>query len=201
MNFFQDAYLEGGALWETGRPQPEVIALCRAGEIAGEVLDAGCGTGENAIHLSGLGLPVTAVDLAPRAVEIARSKAAERGAGIRFAVCDVRSLPFPAGSFDTALDSGVFHVFDDNGKAAYERGLRRVVRPGGRVHVIVWSEHQSGDEGPARMTRAELRRYFAAGWDRGRIRAGLYETAIHERGAAAWVASFVRSSGADARAP
>ena len=201
MNFFQDAYVEGGALWETGRPQPEVVALSEAGEIAGDVLDAGCGTGENAIHLAALGLSVTAVDLAPRAVEMARSKASARGADIRFEVCDVRSLPFPAGSFDTALDSGVFHVFDEDGKAAYASGLRRVVRPGGRVHVIVWSEHQGGDEGPARMTRAELRHHFASGWDPGRIRAGIYETAIHDGGAAAWVASFTRRGGWETAEP
>ena len=190
--YFQRAYEEGDVLWETGAPQPEVVALHRAGEIGGRVLDVGCGTGENAIHLAERGLAVAAVDIAPMAVRIARERARERGARVGLAVCDARRLPFRDGWFDTAVDSGLFHVFDDRGKAAYERSLRAALRPGGRLHVIVWSELQGGDGGPARVTRAELESRFARGWHGGRVAAGVYETAVHDGGAAAWVASFTR---------
>ena len=193
MTFFQDAYVDGTALWETGRPQPEVVALAEAGEIEGLVLDAGCGTGENAIYLANSGLAVIGVDLALRAIQIARSKAAARGQRVEFAVCDVRSLPFPREAFDTVVDSGLFHVFDEIGKPRYEECLRAVVRPGGLVHVIVWSEEQPGEEGPARVTQAELMSSFARGWEDPCIRAGIYETAIHEQGARAWVATFRKS--------
>ena len=194
MTFFQDAYAEGTALWETGRPQPEVVALATVGGIGGVVLDAGCGTGENAIYLAKTGLTVVGVDLALRAVQIARCKAVARGQTVEFAVCDARSLPFPGGAFDTVLDSGLFHVFDQAGKARYERCLRTVVRPGGLVHVIVWSEEQPGQEGPARVTQAELKGSFARGWENPYIRAGVYETAIHDQGARAWVATFRKSA-------
>ncbi len=193
MTFFQDAYVGGTALWETGRPQPEVVALAKAGKIGGLVLDAGCGTGENAIHLARCGLTVIGVDLALRAIQIARCKAAARVQSVEFAVCDVRSLPFPRKAFDTVLDSGLFHVFDEIGKAKYEQCLRAVVRPGGLVHVIVWSEEQPGEEGPVRVTQAELRSSFARGWEDLNVRAGVYETAIHEQGARAWVATFRKS--------
>ena len=133
MTFFQDAYVGGTALWETGRPQPEVVALANAGKIGGLVLDAGCGTGENAIHLARCGVTVIGVDLALRAIQIARCKAAARVQSVEFAVCDVRSLPFPREAFDTVLDSGLFHVFDEIGRAKYEQCLRAVVRPGGLV--------------------------------------------------------------------
>ncbi len=194
MNFFQDAYAEGTALWETGRPQPEVVTLSRVGGIGGVVLDAGCGTGENAIYLAKVGLTVIGADLAPRAVQIARRKASARGQTVEFAVCDARSLPFPVETFDTVLDSGLYHVFDEAGKTRYEQCLRRVVRPGGLVHIIVWSEEQPGQEGPARVTQAELKGSFAWGWEDPHIRAGVYETAIHEQGARAWVATFRKST-------
>ena len=182
-------------MWETGRPQLEVVALADAGEIEGVVLDAGCGTGENAIYLARRKrCRVIGVDFVPRAIEIARSKAVARGAEVEFAVCDVRSLPFSDDAFDTALDSGLFHVFSDDGKATYARRLRAVVRLGGLFHVIVWSEQQPGGEGPARVSRAQLRRYFAEGWDCLGMKAGVYETVIHGRGAKAWVASFRRNA-------
>src|SRR5262245_38183326 len=51
-----DASYHGGpAPWDIGRPQPAVVRLAAAGGFAGEVLDAGCGTGENTLHIASLG--------------------------------------------------------------------------------------------------------------------------------------------------
>jgi SAM-dependent methyltransferase len=193
MTFFQDSYVEGNAPWDTGRPQVEVVALAEAGEIVGSVLDIGCGTGENSIYLAGRGHAVVGIDLAPRAIELSKEKSKARGVPAEFLVRDVtKSLDFDTG-FDTAIDAAVFHVFDDEGKRAYIRSLAGVVRPGGRFHVIVWSEHEHGEGGPARSTQAELRGFFADGWDDIRIRAGRYETAFNPDGARAWVASMKRA--------
>lgn len=46
------SYQDGPAPWDTGRPQPAVLRLAADGGFAGTLLDAGCGTGENALHLS-----------------------------------------------------------------------------------------------------------------------------------------------------
>ena len=50
----------------------------RIGGFAGAVLDAGCGTGENALYLASLGWPVLGVDVAETALAIAREKARDR---------------------------------------------------------------------------------------------------------------------------
>lgn len=52
------------APWDIGRPQPAVVRLASEGGFAGAVLDAGCGTGENALHVASRGLPVLGVDVA-----------------------------------------------------------------------------------------------------------------------------------------
>ncbi len=57
MNFFDSAYV-GIPPWDIGRPQKEFIRLAEEGEISGKVLDAGCGMGEHALYLAGLGLDV-----------------------------------------------------------------------------------------------------------------------------------------------
>lgn len=193
MTFFQNAYLESDAPWDTGRPQAEVIALAEAGEIVGSVLDIGCGTGENALFIAERGHVVLGIDRAPRAIELAREKATARGVEAEFTVCDVLQPPAFGRAFDTAIDSGVFHVFDDDGKEAYVRCALEALRPGGTLHLIVWSELEHAESGPARVTQAELKRFFSQGWEDIRIRAGIYETSFHETGAKAWVASMRRS--------
>src|SRR5919109_2731980 len=87
------SYLDGPAPWDIGRPQPAIVRLAGEGAFAGAVLDAGCGTGENALHVASLGLHVLGVDVAETALAMARKKAAERrlddaGIDVEFAVAD-----------------------------------------------------------------------------------------------------------------
>src|SRR5215469_3833414 len=79
-----DASYHGGpAPWDIGRPQPAVVRVASETGFARAVLDAGCGTGENALHIASLGfsegLSVLGIDVAETALAIARDKARERG--------------------------------------------------------------------------------------------------------------------------
>jgi 2-polyprenyl-3-methyl-5-hydroxy-6-metoxy-1,4-benzoquinol methylase len=69
------SYRGGPAPWDIGQPQPAIMRLASEGGFAGAVLDAGCGTGENALYVASLGLPVLGVDVAETALAIAREKA------------------------------------------------------------------------------------------------------------------------------
>ncbi|HZP56698.1 MAG TPA: class I SAM-dependent methyltransferase, partial [Dehalococcoidia bacterium] len=73
------SYRDGPAPWDIGGPQPAVVRLAAAGVIAAPVLDAGCGSGENALHLASRGFAVVGVDVAETALDMARAKGAERG--------------------------------------------------------------------------------------------------------------------------
>src|SRR6266852_9497399 len=73
------SYHEGPAPWDIGQPQPAIMRLASEGRFAGAVLDAGCGTGENALDVASLGLSVLGVDVAETALAIAREKADNRG--------------------------------------------------------------------------------------------------------------------------
>jgi 2-polyprenyl-3-methyl-5-hydroxy-6-metoxy-1,4-benzoquinol methylase len=75
-----DASYHGGPPpWDIGRPQPAIMRLASESGFAGAVLDAGCGTGENALHVASLGLSLLGVDVAETALAIARAKASDRG--------------------------------------------------------------------------------------------------------------------------
>ncbi len=73
------SYQNGPAPWDIGQPQPAIVRLAFDGGFTGAVLDAGCGTGENALLIASLGLSVLGFDVAERALAIARQKARDRG--------------------------------------------------------------------------------------------------------------------------
>lgn len=56
------SYQDGPAPWDIDKPQPAVVRLASEGAFAGTVLDVGCGTGENALHLAALGRFHTILD-------------------------------------------------------------------------------------------------------------------------------------------
>ncbi len=114
------------------------------------------------------GLDATGVDASPRAIAIARRKAAERGlTGVRFEVGDALDLGFLGAGFDTVVDSGVLHVFDDAERARFVESIRRVLVPGGRYHLLVFSDAQPGVWGPRRVRRDELEASLSGGWAPG----------------------------------
>jgi SAM-dependent methyltransferase len=125
---FDESYL-GTPPWDIGRPQPMFSALMEDGEIRGRVLDAGCGTGEHTLMVAAHGLDATGIDASPRAIGIAKHKATDRDVGARFLVWDALALADLNERFDTVLDSGLFHVFDDERRAQYVTSLTTVVRP------------------------------------------------------------------------
>ncbi len=160
---WNDAYA-GVPHWDTGRPQPAFRDLATSGAIQGRVLDVGCGTGEHVLMCAALGLDATGVDLAPAAVEAAADKARQRGLTARFMVGDVRELPASGELFDTVLDSGLFHIFDDADRPRYVHAVRSVLVPGGRYLMVCFSDRRSVPSGPRRVSLDELAATFADGW-------------------------------------
>ncbi|HEY9207107.1 MAG TPA: class I SAM-dependent methyltransferase [Candidatus Methanoperedens sp.] len=191
MDFFNSAY-EGIPPWDIGRPQQEFIRLEEKGEIQVSVLDVGCGTGENALYLAGLGHEVWGVDIAPKAIEKARIKAKERGLRATFLVCDALNLQSLGRTFDTVIDSGLFHVLSDEERPVFTRSLASVLRSGGRYYMLCFSEYEPGSWGPRHVTQAEIRATFRNGWEINYIREARFESNSHDNGARAWLSSITK---------
>jgi len=138
---FDAAYL-GTPPWDTGRPQTAFRELADAGELRGRVLDVGCGTGEHALMAAALGLEAMGVDASPRAIRLAKTKADERGLPVRFVVWDALQLAALGERFDTVLDSGLYHVFDDTVRVRYVESLAFALPPGSRYFMLCFSESQ-----------------------------------------------------------
>ncbi len=200
------SYLDGPAPWDIGRPQPVVVRLASEGGFAGAVLDAGCGTGENALHIASLavsagvpaGLSVLGVDVAETAVAIARKKARERinegGIKVEFAVADAFQLDRLGRKFQTVLDCGLFHTFNGEERPAYVASLASVTERDAILYVLCFSDG-GPDTGPHPVRQEELRGAFKSshGWNVVSLEPDRVHTRFHgNNGAPAWFARIKR---------
>jgi SAM-dependent methyltransferase len=192
---FESLY-EREAPWDVPGPQEAIVKLAAAGAIRGRVLDAGCGTGENALYLGSLGLEVFGIDISPSAIGMAREKARARGFPVaRLLVADALRLEQLGMPFDTVVDSGLLHAMTDAEREVYVLQLGRVVRAAGLVHVLCFSDQEPGEDGPRRIAPAELREAFSAGWTVIAIEPARFRTRARTAGARAWLASVRRPGG------
>jgi SAM-dependent methyltransferase len=184
------------APWDIGRPQPALVRLADEGRLTGRLLDAGCGTGENALLAAGRGADVTGIDVAPTAIARARAKAAARGLAARFEVADALDLGRLGLTADIVIDSGVFHVFGDDDRARYVASLAGVLRPAGVCYLMCFSDRQPGAWGPRRVRADELRAAFSDGWAVESITADTFD--INSMNGAtqvqAWLAAIRRAA-------
>jgi cyclopropane fatty-acyl-phospholipid synthase-like methyltransferase len=153
----------GPAPWDIGKPQPRFAAI--ADWVASPVLDAGCGTGENALFLAGRGHRVVGIDFVEEAIRRALAKAAARGLAAEFLVKDATALGEWGERFASVIDCGLFHVFSDADRRRYVRGLAKVLEPGGRLFLMCFCDAEPGTDGPRRVSRQELYDVFADGWE------------------------------------
>ena len=192
-----DSAYEAGSRppWDIGRPQPTFVRLADGGLLRGRVLDAGCGSGEHALLAAARGADVVGVDVSPRAIDRARRKAGERGIAVRFEVADALRLGELGLTFDTVIDSGLFHVFDDADRARYVTSLALVLEPGGTCYLMCFSDRQPGTMGPRRVSQEELRAAFSDGWAVASIVADAFEVnpGLGTPTAQAWLATIRRA--------
>ena len=160
-NTFANAYADK-APWDIGGPQAAFVDA--APNIRGSILDAGCGTGENALFFAQRGHQVTGIDFLEEPILRARRKAAERALPASFLVMDALALKEIPQLFDSVIDCGLFHVFGDADRSRYVTGLADVLKPGGELYLMCFSDAEPGTAGPRRVSQAELENAFANGW-------------------------------------
>ncbi|CAF3337906.1 unnamed protein product [Rotaria socialis] len=174
----------GKGIWETNRSQPTTVQLVDQKRFHGEVLDIGCGIADNAIYIASHvnNINLTAIDLVPRAVEVAGEKAQKENVNIQFEVVnmldDLSKTNLKHHSYDVLLDSAIFHAFSNDERLVYIKNLEYLIKPNGLYIQIVYSEKETRDTIPRRVKKSDLIELFSSqhGWTIESIEDTVYES-------------------------
>lgn len=100
------------------------------------VLEVGYGAGSDFVRFARAGAVLTGIDLTEHGARLVGQRLALENLAADIQVGDAENLPFKDGSFDFAYSWGVIHHTEDTARAARE--IIRVVKPGGRVCVMIY---------------------------------------------------------------
>ncbi|CAF5026458.1 unnamed protein product [Rotaria sp. Silwood1] len=174
----------GEGHWEIERPQSAIIKLVEQGIFHGEILDIGCGIGDNAIYIAShtKNVNITDMDLVPKAIEVAREKAQKSNVNIQFEAIDILSdiskTNLKQNFYDIILDSAVFHIFSNNDRQRYIKNLEYLIKPDGLYIQLCFSEKEIREGGPRRIKQSDLEELFSLknGWIIESIEDSIYES-------------------------
>jgi 2-polyprenyl-3-methyl-5-hydroxy-6-metoxy-1,4-benzoquinol methylase len=123
--------------WESARPVRALVELFdRPGMRPRRVLELGCGDGVNAVFMAGRGCEVTAVDVSPTALQMAREKARAAGVVLELVEGDAFDLDPRRAPYDLVFDRGMFHHLPVVQIEAYKDLVADRLAGDGHLHLI-----------------------------------------------------------------
>lgn len=165
--FFESVYRDDTPPWDIGGPQPAMAALLDEHPPTGPVLDVGCGSGDLVLHIARRGLPVLGIDIVEAAIAEARAKAAasppEVARLVEFQAGDALRPSLLGRRFGAIVDSGFFHIFDQEQRDRFAGELAAALLPGGRLYLLEFAVEFDMPNTPLKVTEDELRARFTAG--------------------------------------
>ena len=163
VNYWDSSYESGHIPWDPGVYDGHLPDIVGAhGITACRAIDIGCGTGKSLVWLAEQGFTCTGVEIAPTALKMARELAAGKGVECRWLYGsfpeDFRDGTIKDGSFDLAIDRGVFHLHTSKAEQRrFVKGVSRVLTPNGLWYsLLAGSSKGNGSGGPPRWSRPSI---------------------------------------------
>jgi SAM-dependent methyltransferase len=164
---YRESERDGFAIsWVDLAPNPYLVEWLAglAATPRGPAVVVGCGYGDDAELLAGLGLDVVAFDVSATAIGHCRSRFAE--SAVSYVVADVLAPPAEwIGAFDFVFEAYTVQVLPGDAWAACARSIASLVAPGGTLLAVARSRRPEDPEGlmPWPLTRSELDDFLAPG--------------------------------------
>lgn len=167
------------APWDKVGLRKDLVDLLASGRVDPDrfprVVDLGCGTGANVVHLAALGYDAVGVDFSEVAIRKARERAADSDVTAEFVIGDLTaaSIDGVEGRFDLILDFGTLDDLRGEDRRAMARTITRLSRPGslfleycfyGVTEELPWFSFK-GTSKWSHIAPGELEELFAAEWD------------------------------------
>lgn len=150
-------YREGDKPWDSGLVSRELTRVLNETPITpGRGLELGCGTGTNAVALAERGFEVTAVDVSPTALEVAKAKAEAANVSIEWRCDDVTNLSFADCPYDFLFDRGCYHCVRKIDLLGFRQTVLSACREGTRMLLLTGNANAPGSGGPPRVSAEEI---------------------------------------------
>jgi SAM-dependent methyltransferase len=162
--------------WNSGMVDGDLRDLLEKDSLpSGKAYDLGCGPGNDAAFLAKEGWEVTAVDIAPSALDLARATARKAGVEgkIKFLLADVLKL-HPSGNAQLVHDRGCFHTLPSVFWEEYRRTVAGLLSEGGTLALKVFSFKMPAGFGPYRFTPGEIQKVFGGDFELKEVKEGIF---------------------------
>ncbi|MBL7219308.1 MAG: class I SAM-dependent methyltransferase [Phycisphaerae bacterium] len=156
---------KNAAPWDTKKVAVELKKAVESGTIKpGRAVVLGCGAGTNSIYLASKGFDVTAIDVAPTALEIAKQRAAKAKVKVNWMLADVTAVP-KLKPFDFMYDRGCYHGVRRSFAKEFVESARKLSRPGTKFLILAGNANEKRRYGPPRVKEADIRKDFTSSFD------------------------------------
>jgi len=156
--------------WDRAAPHRVLVEWAASSALDGagrRAVVVGCGLGEDAQYVAGLGFDTTAFDISASAVRGARHRFPD--SAVRYVTADLLRPPAEwRRAFDLVVESLTLQALPDPPRRDAIRNVAELVAPGGQLVVIARAqgEREELEDGPPwPLTRAEIDAFTAAGLD------------------------------------
>ncbi len=99
---------------------------------SGKILELGCGDGSVSLEMESKGFNIFGIDIAPIAIEWAKSKTSRQKAYAEFEVGEVTNLPYPDNNFDVVVDASCSHCIIGEDRRQFFAEAHRILKPNGK---------------------------------------------------------------------
>lgn len=156
---WDERYQTGELPWDSGLRSRELARVLSEENIPPcRCVELGCGTGTNAVYLAEQKFDVTAFDLSPTAIDMAKRRAESAGVDVNFLVADLIHFDLDVEPFDFVFDRGCFHCAREVDLTRYQETLEKLTKPGARYLVLTGNANEQNDgPGPPRLTDRQIR--------------------------------------------
>jgi len=155
---WSERYLEGDIPWDKGYGAPPLKEALERRPVTGRALVPGCGLGHDVRLLAGQGAEVVGLDIATAAVEMARN--IDPVGTETYEVGNFLNPDFAPASFDLVFEHTCFCAIFPDERSAYARAAHHVLKPGGHLLAIFFTNIDNPEGPPFQVAQSEIRALF-----------------------------------------